>query len=52
MVGSYSIHDIADGTFSESYGKFIYDSEKEVKEMTMEEVNKALGYKVKIVEGK
>lgn len=40
------------GNFDEEYGKIIYDREKEIKEMTMEEVNKALGYKVKIVEGK
>jgi len=40
------------GNFEKDCGKFIYDSEKEAKEMTMEEINKVLGYKVKIVEGK
>jgi len=51
-VGRYSLDDEFAGKFSESCGKFIYDSERDsVKEVTMEDVEKKFGCKVKIVKG-
>ena len=49
---TFGLKDEFNGKFYESCGKFIYDYERDnVKEVTMEDVEKKFGCKVKIVKG-